>query len=322
MGFWLFYCNLLKRVYKPTNKLGFLLWFLLSLSISHLNWIRLHSFFVSLTLLYSHHPSMEAMSNGVIGGRYSSRTWVISSSKPHEESPFHLGYLVKMPRNEKKKSKSKDFLPLVAHSMHHHQPDHLNFLNQQQIITTMMNHNKGSLETTAPMVFVIMGVSGSGKTTVGELLAKTMEFGFLDADDFHPVANIEKMSKGIPLNEEDRIPWLETLRDTLRTKINQISSSSNGTYDDVDDDKKRKAVLCCSALQKKVKFIYLETPIEVLLNRVNKRAAEGKHFMPASLLQSQLDLLQIDNEQEKDITVVDGTLPPQLIVNDIRSLIL
>ncbi|KAI3845912.1 hypothetical protein MKX03_007467 [Papaver bracteatum] len=234
--------------------------------------------------------------------------------------------------------------------LQHHQPDHdlhhLNILNQQQqSITTMMNHNKGSLETTAPMVFVIMGVSGSGKTTVGELLAKTMDFGFLDADDFHPVANIEKMSKGIPLNEEDRIPWLETLRDTLRTKINQISSSSNGTYgydDDDDDDKKRKAVLCCSALQKKyreilrtadpnykpgsyvpgrVKFIYLETPIEVLLNRVNKRASEGKHFMPASLLQSQLDLLQIDNEQEKDITVVDGTLPPQLIVNDIRSLI-
>ncbi|XP_026426513.1 gluconokinase-like [Papaver somniferum] len=232
---------------------------------------------------------------------------------------------------------------------HHHQPDHdLHHLNnilnqQQQIITTTMNHNKGSLETTAPMVFVIMGVSGSGKTTIGELLAKTMDFGFLDADDFHPLANIEKMSRGIPLNEEDRIPWLETLRDTLRTKINQIVSSSNGTYDDADDDKKRKAVLCCSALQKKyreilrtadpnykpgsyvpgrVKFIYLETPFEVLLNRVNKRAAQGKHFMPASLLQSQLDLLQIDNEQEKDITVVDGTLPPQLIVNDIRSLIL
>ncbi|KAI3980432.1 hypothetical protein MKX01_038604 [Papaver californicum] len=238
----------------------------------------------------------------------------------------------------------------MENSHYYLQPDHdihLHILNQQhqdQIITTMNHHqhNKGSLDTTAPMVFVIMGVSGSGKTTVGELLAKTMEFGFLDADDFHPLANIEKMSKGIPLNEEDRIPWLETLRDTLRTKIHQISSSSHSTYDDADDDKKRKAVLCCSALQKKyreilrtadpnykpgsyvpgrVKFIYLETPIEVLLNRVNKRAAEGKHFMPASLLQSQLDLLQIDNDQEKDITVVDGTLPPQLIVNDIRSLI-
>ncbi|MCL7052302.1 hypothetical protein MKW94_016871 [Papaver nudicaule] len=236
--------------------------------------------------------------------------------------------------------------------LHQHQPDHdhhLSILNQhhqqQEIISNMNLHiNKGSLETDAPMVFVIMGVSGSGKTTVGELLAKTMEFSFLDADDFHPPANKEKMSKGIPLNEEDRIPWLETLRDTLRTKIHQISSSSHGSYDDdTDDDKKRKAVLCCSALQKKyreilrtadpnykpgsyvpgrVKFVYLKAPVEVLENRVNKRAAEGKHFMSASLLQSQLDLLQIDDSQEKDITVVDGTLPPQDIVNDIRSHIL
>ncbi|XP_026380983.1 gluconokinase-like [Papaver somniferum] len=153
---------------------------------------------------------------------------------------------------------------------------------------------------------------------------------------------IEKMIKGIPLNEEDRIPWLETFQDTLQMKIDQIISSSHDTYDDADDNKKRKVVLCCSALQKKykeilitvdpnynpgsyvpgtVKFIHLEMPIEVLLSCVNKRAAEGKHFMPASLLQSQLDFQQIDNDQEKDITVVDGTLPPQLVVNYIRSLL-
>ncbi|OVA12065.1 Shikimate kinase/Threonine synthase-like 1 [Macleaya cordata] len=170
------------------------------------------------------------------------------------------------------------------------------------------------------------------------MLAKKMECNFLDADNFHPQANIEKMSKGIPLTEEDRIPWLETLRDTLRNKMNLIKSMSSN-IDTGNDKKKPEVILCCSALQKsyreilrtadpnykpgsyiagRVRFVCLEAPMEVIESRVKRRGEEGNHFMPASLLQSQFDLLQID-PAEKDITVVDATHSPQVIVNNIQA---
>ncbi|KAJ7949824.1 Gluconokinase [Quillaja saponaria] len=170
---------------------------------------------------------------------------------------------------------------------------------------------------------VIMGVSGAGKSTIGQILAKEMNYRYLDADDFHPQSNKEKMHKGIPLSEEDRIPWLETVRDALRENFN------NG----------KSVTLGCSALQKQyreilrsadpdyksgsydsiVKFVLLDAPAEVLAVRLNKRAAEGNHFMPASLLQSQLNLLQID--ESESIFKVDATLSPQTIVTAIQHFI-
>lgn len=131
------------------------------------------------------------------------------------------------------------------------------------------------------------------------------------------------MCKGIPLSEEDRIPWLEMLRDALRESI----------------ENKKTVILGCSALQKRyreilrsadpnyelesyasvVKFVLLDADAEVLAARLEKRAAEGKHFMPSTLLQSQLDLLQI--EECEGIFKVDATLSPQVIVDTIRDLI-
>ncbi|XP_057763194.1 gluconokinase-like isoform X1 [Arachis stenosperma] len=169
-------------------------------------------------------------------------------------------------------------------------------------------------------VIVIMGVSGAGKTTVGQMLGKEMKYKYLDADDFHSESNKEKMGKGIPLTDEDRMPWLESLRDATKEHI----VNGNGV------------ILGCSALKKQyretlrssdpdyklgsyetsaVSFVLLEAPAEVLSVRLKKRAAEGTHYMPASLLQSQLDLLKID--ESEGILRVDATLSPQSIVKTI-----
>lgn len=158
-------------------------------------------------------------------------------------------------------------------------------------------------------------------STIGEMLARVLSCDFLDADDFHPQTNKAKMHQGIPLTDDDRIPWLETLRDVLRKRI------ANGTT----------VILGCSALRKGyreilrfadpnyesgsytslVKFILLDVQAEVLAARLKERAAQGKHFMPASLLQSQLDLLEIDDSE--GILKVDATLNPQAIVNYIQN---
>ncbi|XP_052200239.1 gluconokinase isoform X2 [Diospyros lotus] len=131
----------------------------------------------------------------------------------------------------------------------------------------------------------------------------------------------EKMQRGIPLSEEDRIPWLETLQGALRANL------ANG----------KTCILGCSALQRRyreilrsadpeyepgsygggVQFVLLDAKADVLVARLKRRAEEGKHFMPATLLQSQLDLLDID--ESEGILKVDATLSPAAIVNAIRG---
>ena len=152
-----------------------------------------------------------------------------------------------------------------------------------------------------------MGVSGSGKSTIGELLAKRLGIPFFDADDFHPIENVEKMKAGNPLNDEDRAPWLANL--------NQLAKKEMA---------KKGAIITCSALKQKYRvsleqglpnspeWVFLNGDFELILKRMNQR--EG-HYMPASLLQSQFDALEIPaNAFEVDIA-----LPPKEILATILS---
>ncbi|GAB4858197.1 hypothetical protein Ancab_009594 [Ancistrocladus abbreviatus] len=173
------------------------------------------------------------------------------------------------------------------------------------------------------VAIVMMGVSGAGKTTIGKILAEEMSCDFLDADDFHSQSNKEKMRKGIPLSDEDRIPWLLTLHSALEGYM-----TTGKTF-----------VLACSALRKdyreilrradpnyesgghgsRMKFVLLDVSADTLAERLSKRAAEGKHFMPAALLQSQLDLLEIDVAE--GVIRIDGTQGPSTIVSRVRDLV-
>lgn len=154
-------------------------------------------------------------------------------------------------------------------------------------------------------IIFIMGVSGSGKTTIGQLLAKEKGVPFFDADDFHPIANVEKMKAGNPLNDEDRAPWLDRLNELAKKEL-----------------KKRGAVITCSALKASYrgrlaaglsappKWIFLNGKFETILKRINQRAG---HYMPASLLQSQFDALELP----KGVFPVDIEQTPEEIIYQI-----
>mgnify|MGYP002413619282 CR=1 FL=1 len=158
-----------------------------------------------------------------------------------------------------------------------------------------------------PSILVIMGVSGSGKTTIGQLLSAELIYSFIDGDDFHASVNINKMSSGAALTDEDRWPWLEILTDKIQEHIQQEQSM----------------VLACSALKKSyreilcverelVQFIYLKGDYVTIERRIQSRES---HFMTKSLLQSQFDTL----EEPDDAIVVDIRLSPLEILESIRG---
>ena len=152
-----------------------------------------------------------------------------------------------------------------------------------------------------------MGVSGSGKSTVGRRVAERAGCGFVDADDFHSEANRRKMASGLPLDDGDRWPWLESLRDRIR--------EMNGRGETL--------VLACSALKEayrevlreagpQVVFVHLRGSREQLLERISAR--EG-HFFPAALLDSQLADLEVPAEAlELDISAPAEDLAVQILV--------
>jgi len=159
------------------------------------------------------------------------------------------------------------------------------------------------------MIVVVFGVSGAGKATVGELLARKLGWNFIEADDFHPGANIEKMHSGRPLTDEDRRPWLER----LRKRLEQVLSSGEN------------AVLACSALKRTyrdrlrvneaVKFVFLRANHALIEKRLRSRR---DHFMDPELLQSQFDDLEEPQPGENALTVELGRTP-QAIVKEIEA---
>ena len=163
------------------------------------------------------------------------------------------------------------------------------------------------------MVVVVMGVCGSGKSTLGKILAERLKVDFLEGDDFHSPANVAKMSRGEPLTESDRAPWLSEIRRTLDRYLK--------------DD--RGVVLTCSALTRKsrltlgversaVRLIHLYAPQSVLEKRMARRK---DHFMPGSLLQSQLETLETPgNEEALRIDVSDSTeFAIQSVLRDLEN---
>ena len=159
------------------------------------------------------------------------------------------------------------------------------------------------------MIIIIFGVSGAGKTTVGKLLARKLGWQFLEADDFHSAANIEKMRSGLPLTDEDRWPWLNC----LRKQIEQLVSAGEN------------AVLACSALKRayrdrlrvsdETEFVFLRGDYALVENQLRSRR---RHFMNPDLLQSQFDDLEEPQTDEHALTVALGRTP-EAIVEEIEA---
>ena len=154
------------------------------------------------------------------------------------------------------------------------------------------------------MIVLVMGVVGAGKTTIGQMLAAKLGWEFVDGDSFHPPANIEKMKRGIPLDDADRLPWLNAIHDAI---VHWIADHKN-------------VVLSCSALKRsyrdqlvispEVQIVYLKGSREVISQRLRLRHG---HFATEQLLASQLATLEVP----ENAIAVDINQPPPAIVEDV-----
>ncbi len=160
-----------------------------------------------------------------------------------------------------------------------------------------------------PNIYIIMGVSGSGKTTIGQQLSYLLNYSFYDADDFHSPENLEKMSQGIPLNDQDRQPWLISISHLIQNL----------------QQHKQPAIIACSSLKNSYReflhnnnpnliWIYLKGSFDEILERLEKRK---QHFMKSELLKSQFETL----EEPENALVIDISLTPEEIINQILLLL-
>ncbi|HYX16668.1 MAG TPA: gluconokinase [Nostoc sp.] len=157
------------------------------------------------------------------------------------------------------------------------------------------------------MIIILMGVSGSGKTTIGKLLAESLHWEFSDADAFHSPENVEKMRRGIPLSEADRTPWLQDLQTAIKHWLQENNN----------------VVLACSALKdsyrqflvldsERIKLVYLKGSYELIQMRLQERS---NHYMSEKLLNSQFNTL----EEPSGTISMDIAQPPQVIVQNIKT---
>lgn len=160
-----------------------------------------------------------------------------------------------------------------------------------------------------PQNIIVMGVSGSGKSTVAELLAERLGVPFRDADDYHPPANILKMSAGIPLNDTDRAPWLDILHKLLA----ESETAGQGLVLAASSLKASYRATMRGSLNSVV-FVYLKGDFETILERMSQRE---DHFMKAEMLQSQFDALE---EPIDAITVNIQATPEQMVSHIMKQL--
>jgi len=172
-----------------------------------------------------------------------------------------------------------------------------------------MSHTGSSA---SPAVIVIMGVSGSGKSTIGPMLAARLHWEFEDGDWFHPAANVDKMHNGIPLTDDDRWPWLGAIADWIdRTR----RMGEHG-------------VIACSALKRRyrdvligerreVRLVYLKGEEALIARRI---ATRHEHFMPRSLLHSQFEALEEPGPDENAVTVSIESAPREIVGRILSSL--
>lgn len=155
------------------------------------------------------------------------------------------------------------------------------------------------------MICIVMGVSGSGKSTIGQLLSQKLGWPFYDGDDFHPPENIAKMRQGIPLTDDDRKSWLSTLRTLIELNQNAIiaCSSLKESYREYLQGKRTDLI-----------WIYLKGTYEEILERMQHRT---NHFMKPEMLRSQFATL----EEPKNALVIDISLPPEKIIKQIVALL-
>jgi gluconokinase len=156
------------------------------------------------------------------------------------------------------------------------------------------------------MAIVLIGVTGSGKSTVGRSLAAELGWRFIEADDFHPAASVDKMKRGVPLTDSDRMPWLQSVKTAILTLLTGGES----------------AVVACSALKKcyrillrtngEIKFVYLKASPSLIEARLKERR---NHFMNPALIPSQFDTL----EEPKKALWIDAALPLHEAVKRIRN---
>lgn len=168
------------------------------------------------------------------------------------------------------------------------------------------------IEEAKPVVLVLMGVSGCGKSTTGARLSKLLGWPFRDADSFHPQANIGKMSKGLPLTDEDRQPWLAAI---ARWIDERLAAGGCG-------------IVSCSALKRAyrrvivgeregVRLVYLKGNMDLIGDRLSRRR---NHFMPAALLRSQFDALEEPQGDERALNVPVSLSPRRVVETIVQEL--